>query len=227
MGDLAKIGKLPKLLKIVDNVVNMAKTDAKFAKVVRPLLEGLKGALDKLPLNKLPDWAKEPIESLKNKIDEFFSAAKKLEKTEPSLPPNPNRVPEGNPQRPKKNDNTEKVRSLNRQNESAKTLAEHGYKVKQLPETRIQGKKNPDFEIEGKNFDNYAPKGTADASRIRSTFRDKMKDGQADRFVLNLDDSKVAVEEMKKHLQQYPLTGLKEIIIIKGGKVIPFFPFAK
>jgi len=44
LGDLAKIGKLPKLLKIVDNVVNMAKTDAKFAKVVEPLLKGLKNA---------------------------------------------------------------------------------------------------------------------------------------------------------------------------------------
>ncbi len=43
-GDLAKIGKLPKLLKIVDNVVNMAKTDARFAKVVESLLKGLKNA---------------------------------------------------------------------------------------------------------------------------------------------------------------------------------------
>ena len=109
MGDLAKIGKLPKLLKIVDNVVNMAKTDAKFAKVVRPLLEGLKGALDKLPLNKLPDWAKEPIESLKNKIDEFFSIAKKIERTEPSLPPNPNRLPEGKPKKTNLNDKDQSI----------------------------------------------------------------------------------------------------------------------
>ena len=109
MGDLAKIGKLPKLLKIVDNVVNMAKTDAKFAKVVRPLLEGLKGAPDKLPLNKLPDWAKEPIESLKNKIDEFFSIAKKIERTEPSLPPNPNRLPEGKPKKTNLNDKDQSI----------------------------------------------------------------------------------------------------------------------
>ena len=72
LGDIAKIGKLPKLLKIVENVVEMAKTDARFAKVVEPLLKGLKNALDNLPINKLPDWAKKPVESLKNKIDEFF-----------------------------------------------------------------------------------------------------------------------------------------------------------
>lgn len=36
----------------------------------------LKSALDNLPINKLPDWAKKPIESLKNKVDEFFAVAK-------------------------------------------------------------------------------------------------------------------------------------------------------
>ena len=55
----------------------MAKTDAKFAKVVKPLLKGLKGALDNLPIHKLPDWAKEPIEKLSSKVDEFFSSSRK------------------------------------------------------------------------------------------------------------------------------------------------------
>lgn len=76
LGDLAKIGKLPKLLKIVDNVVAMAKADAKFAKVVEPLLKGLKNALDNLPIHKLPGWAKNPVEALKTKIDDFFAVAK-------------------------------------------------------------------------------------------------------------------------------------------------------
>ncbi len=76
LGDLAKIGKLPKLVKIIENVVSMAKADAKFAKAVEPLLKGLKNALDNLPINKLPNWAKEPIEKLSTKIDEFFAVAK-------------------------------------------------------------------------------------------------------------------------------------------------------
>ncbi len=141
------------------------------------------------------------------------------------MPPNPNRVPEGSPQRPKKNDSPEKARSLDRQNESAKTLAENGYKVKQLPESKIQGKRNPDFEIEGRTFDNYAPAATANTARIDSTLRKKIADAQADRFTLNLNDSKVTIEEMRKQLENYPIAGLKEIIIIKDGKVIPFFPF--
>ena len=100
MGDLAKIGKLPKLLKIVENVVSMAKTDAKFAKVVEPLLKGLKNALDKLPINKLPDWAKKPVESLKNKIDEFFSKGKIPSGVEPPKPPEIKRVKVGNVELP-------------------------------------------------------------------------------------------------------------------------------
>lgn len=226
LGDIAKIGKLPKLLKIIDNVVSMAKADGKFAKVVEPLLKGLKNAIDKLPIEKLPNWAKEPIQSLKTKIDDFFSsAAKNLDETKPTLPPDPNRVPDGSPQRPKKKDDPEKIRSLDRQNESAKTLAENGYRVKQLPESKIQGKKNPDFEIEGKFFDNYAPSGKATTARIDSELRKKIGKGQAERFVLNLDDASVSIADMKKQLEKFPIQGLKEIIIVKGGKAIPFYPF--
>ena len=232
LGDLAKIGKLPKLLKIIENVVGMAKTDAKFAKVVEPLLKGLKNALDNLPIHKLPDWAKKPIESLKNKIDEFFSAAKKLGKTEPSLPPNPNRVPEGNPKKPKLKDDEATVRSITRENESAKTLAEHGYNIKQLPDNvkgSVQKVKKPDFEIEGKVFDNFAP-STSSARNIATVLSEKILDPktglkQADRFVLNLNDSAVTLEQMEKQLKNFPVKDLKELIIIKNGKVIPFFPF--
>ncbi len=84
LGDLAKIGKLPKLLKVVENVVSMAKADARFAKVVTPLLKGLKNAIDNLPIHKLPNWAKEPIEKLSSKIDEFFGIRKI---TKPALTP--------------------------------------------------------------------------------------------------------------------------------------------
>ena len=76
LGDLAKIGKLPKLVKIIEKVVEMAKTDARFGKVVKPLLEGLKGALDKIPLDKLPNSLKKAVEAIKTKIDDFFKVAK-------------------------------------------------------------------------------------------------------------------------------------------------------
>lgn len=76
LGDLAKIGKLPKLLEIIAKTVDVAKQSPAFARVVTPLLSKLKSALDSLPINKLPNWAKEPIQSMKTKIDDFFAVAK-------------------------------------------------------------------------------------------------------------------------------------------------------
>lgn len=229
LGDIAKIGKLPKLLKTIEKVVDVAKQSSTFAKVVEPLLKGLKAAIDKLPIDKLPNWAKEPIQSMKNKIDDYFqSAAKRADVTKPSNAPNPNNVPEGNPKKTNPNDKDPvNIRATQRENESAKTLAEHGYKIKQLPDStkgKIQGVKKPDFEIEGKVFDNYAP-GTGNARNIAGTLEKKLGETQADRFVLNLDDSSVSIADLKKQLQDYPIENLKEIIIVKGGKVIPFYPF--
>jgi uncharacterized protein len=77
IGDLAKAGKLPKLLKTVERAVEIATQDARFAERLRPVLEKLKGALDAVPLDRLPDAIREPLEAMKNKIDEFFSATRK------------------------------------------------------------------------------------------------------------------------------------------------------
>lgn len=93
LGDLAKIGKLPKLLKTIEKVVDVAKQSPAFAKVVEPLLKGLKAAIDKLPIDKLPNWAKEPIQSMKNKIDEYFGAGKTPNGVEPPKTPKPRTEP--------------------------------------------------------------------------------------------------------------------------------------
>ena len=77
IGDLAKAGKLPKLLKTIERAVEIAAKDAKFAERLRPVLQKLKGALDAVPLDKLPDAIRKPLEAMKNKIDDFFSATKK------------------------------------------------------------------------------------------------------------------------------------------------------
>jgi hypothetical protein len=73
LGDLAKIGKLPKLVEIVGKVVDLAKKSPRFAKAVGGLLQGLKSTLDKIPTNKLPDSMKNAVESMKRKINEIFS----------------------------------------------------------------------------------------------------------------------------------------------------------
>jgi len=62
LGDLAKIGKLPKLLKIIENAIGMARTDARLAEGTTPLLSKIKNALDRLSINKLSKWVKKPIQ---------------------------------------------------------------------------------------------------------------------------------------------------------------------
>jgi uncharacterized protein len=72
-GDLAKVGKLGKFVKTMENVVELARADARFADAVRPVLNQIKGALDQIPFDKLPDAAREPLQALKSKVDDFFS----------------------------------------------------------------------------------------------------------------------------------------------------------
>ncbi len=59
------------------------------------------------------------------------------------------------------------------------------------------------------------------ASRIKT---EKVDPGQADRIILNLDDSKVTIEAMMKQLRDWPIPGLKQVIAIKDGKIILLFP---
>lgn len=73
VGDLAKVGKLGKFVKTMDRVVEIARMDPRFADAVRPVLNQIKGALDQLPLDQLPDAAREPLQALKGKVDEFFT----------------------------------------------------------------------------------------------------------------------------------------------------------
>lgn len=157
-------------------------------------------------------------------------------RTMPSTTPDKTRIPEGKPKALDSKDiEPNNIRGTMRENESAQVLAENGYKVEQLPDKikgKIQRDKKPDFNIEGKIFDNFAPSSTKNARGIWSELRDKIADPktgtkQADRFVINMNDSKLKVEEITKQFKDYPLEGLKEILIVKDGKAIHFFPFDK
>lgn len=75
VGDLAKVGKLGKYVKTMERVVELARMDARFADSVRPVLQRIKDALDQLPLDSLPDAAREPLQALKGKVDDFFRSA--------------------------------------------------------------------------------------------------------------------------------------------------------
>ena len=73
VGDLAKVGKLGKFVRTMERVVDIARVDPGFADAVRPLLNQIKGALDQIPFDSLPGAVREPLQALKNKVDEFFS----------------------------------------------------------------------------------------------------------------------------------------------------------
>lgn len=85
IGDLAKLGKLPKFLRVIDRAVTIARTDSRFAEALRPALAKLREALDAVPLDSLPASARREIEALKSKIDDFFAAERRNVNTHENL----------------------------------------------------------------------------------------------------------------------------------------------
>lgn len=140
----------------------------------------------------------------------------------PSRAPDPDGVPRGRPTKIGPNDDAATRLGKQRENEAAHTLTKAGYDIEQNPD--VLGSKNPDYRLEGEIFDAYSPT-TSNARNIMSVLRDKIADEQADRFVLNLDGSDVSLDALRRQLTDYPVPDLKQIIIVKHGRVIPFFPF--
>lgn len=142
--------------------------------------------------------------------------------TSPSRAPDPNAEPGGPPTRIRDNDDAATKRSLQRENESAQILARNGYDVEQNPS--VPGDKNPDYTIEGKVFDNYAPSGS-NPRNIAANIQEKIDSGQTERVVLNLTDSNVDADALRTQLRDWPIEGLKEIVVIdKNGNVVNFYP---
>ena len=115
-------------------------------------------------------------------------------------------------------------RSLTRENEAAETLAKNGYDIEQNP--MVKGTtRNPDYIIEGEVFDCYSPAENTSVRNIASTIEEKViNKGQADNVVLNLDDWKGDVDALIKQLNDYPVEGLKEVLVVQKGKVISIYP---
>ena len=111
-------------------------------------------------------------------------------------------------------------RSIQRQNETAQTLSKD-YDVEQLPQ--VKGEKSPDYSINGEKYDCYSPE-TSNIRNIASTIGRKVSSGQADKIVVNLDDSPVTLEQMSKQLNDYPIDGLKDVIGVKNGTVSRIYP---
>jgi uncharacterized protein YukE len=190
---------------------------------------------------KIARWLKDLIGSLArlrglaNKIGEAIEALKKLlrrlsgsggrgsGRTTPSGKPDPTRKPRGD--RTKTHPTRIKDQAKRRENESADILAQTGFDVEQNPPTNQYGK-NPDYRIEGEYFDCYAPQGDT-LDTIRNRLSAKVSGGQADRIVLRLDDTARSADEVAAVLRRKPILGLKEILLIEDGKVLPFYPFSE
>ncbi|WNG13622.1 hypothetical protein [Cystobacter fuscus] len=149
-------------------------------------------------------------------------AANAMEPGSEVLPPKKGRLT-GQPTKPgPKDKDPENLRSIERENESARLLAENGYDVEQNPVSEFSRKK-PDYKLNGEYADCYAP-STSNPRSIVGGIAKKVNERQAERIILNLEDSQVALEALKNELLESPVVDLKAVIIIKGGKVLSFYP---
>lgn len=88
LGDAAKLGKLPKYAHSVAEAIKLAARDEKFAARLRPALERLYEALGKVPLDRLPKDAAEPLRGMMREIEAFLKrglAAWEAELKNPAL----------------------------------------------------------------------------------------------------------------------------------------------
>lgn len=96
-----------------------------------------------------------------------------------------------------------------------------------LPQIQVASMttRNPDYLIEGVVFDFYSPAENTKVRNVASVIEEKvMQKGQAERVVLNLDDWNGNVDELVRQLNDYPIEGLKEVIIVYNGTVRSIYP---
>jgi hypothetical protein len=170
-----------------------------------------------------------------DKYNMFGSA--KPSRTMPSSKADPNAKPHGKPEPIKDKEDSITKAAKTRQNESAEILAKAGYEIDQLPDlTRrdrmsnpwFKSTKKPDYLIEGEIFDCYAPRsGTSAENIVEHIRKNKVDQGQARRIVLNMEDSKVTLEDVHYQLINRPVRDLQEVIAIKDGKVFHLYPNSK
>jgi uncharacterized protein YukE len=185
---------------------------------------------------KISRWLKDLIASIRNLMRESSRLGELIDTitqwlrrsghgdgglTSPSRPPDPGGKPKGT--RTDAHPTRTKDRPLRRENESADTLAENGYDVEQNPGPKPNGK-NPDYKVEGEYFDCYAP-GSNNLDQIRKGMKRKVEEDQANRIVLNLDDCPRSPDELAALLRRRPIENLEQILVVKDGQVVPFFPF--
>lgn len=78
VGDLAKLGKLPRYTATIERAIALARADAAFAGMLRPILAKLLAALDRLPVERLGPTVREAVDRLRRSIEGFAGGARAL-----------------------------------------------------------------------------------------------------------------------------------------------------
>ncbi len=187
-----------------------------------------------------PVEAPQSLKTLGGLPEAELSIVMKGNSTKPSLIPDESRMPQGVPEKVPNKGSIDSIRGMNKQEETANLLAKKGYNVELQPkitaedivrEPSLVSGKNPDFRVEGKIFDNLAIKENPLSNpknlsmNTRTSIAKKIGGGQTTRIVLNLDESKLSLQDFKQVLLDNPIKELKEIIVVKKGEIIHFFPF--
>lgn len=79
VGDAAKLGKLGKWAETVAKSIDAAKSNPAAVAQLRPVMDTIKAALDKLPLDKLPESMRKPLQDIKSQVDEFGKIGKGID----------------------------------------------------------------------------------------------------------------------------------------------------
>jgi hypothetical protein len=132
---------------------------------------------------------------------------------------------------PPKEDYKER-RSLELENACADVVAGKGYRVHQNP-TRLEvaharrstgdtgdPKKEPDYLIEGHVFDCYAPTSSVGVRAVWTAVSAKVKRGQTQRVILNLEDWRGDFAALQKQFADWPIEGLRELVAVRRGGTI-------
>jgi hypothetical protein len=139
-------------------------------------------------------------------------AVLRAEATQPSRPPDPDARAAGRPASITAAMDEVKREALRLQNEAAEVLARAGYLVVQRGEAA-----GPDYFIEGRPFDCLAPAAPR-ADSVWDQIKEKALEGTP-RVVLHLGRARVDVAALKGVLENYPIRGLKEVLMVtpEGG----------
>jgi hypothetical protein len=118
----------------------------------------------------------------------------------------------GDPTPVRPNDDAATQRAVRRENESAQLLEQNGYKVVQNPV--VPGLKRPDYLINGEIYDHYSPT-TGNPRNIWKTVKEKVEEEQTRNVVIGLQDSDVDEEALRRQFSDWPIEGLKDVMIIR------------